>query len=531
MSYLKQSFENGQVLKAEHLNHIEDGLLEESESLYEHKVSTESHNDIRILLQELSNRINSILDSDDTTLDQLSEIVSYIKSNRELIESVTTSKVSFIDIVDNLSTNLTNRPLSAAQGVILKSLIDAIVIPDKVSQLQNDCEYALKIEIPTEPKSIGAEIEGTAESLITEHNIESNSHNDIRIIISELSDRLNAIADSDDTTLDQLSEIVAYIKSNEQLINAITISKVSVSDIIDNLTTNIDNKPLSAKQGAILKSLIDTAITELQQDAKEKVNDVQIDGSSITDEATRVANIQIGSGTNFGVFKLGSGVGASSSGGLMTQPATDIEITNRGSTYKILSPRNLDFSVKSAMCDGKGDSWTVGEQIASQKRIGVGNIELIKEISLSEDVAAIDLLTTEEGIELRECFVFGKVIFTSSGEKQISMYKQNSSGLSYYSYKGICNVTGEHVSNGTPWFWSRFIYPIGETGIVITLEPCPTTESMFGIISNSCEITYTSEQNSLAHIIDSLALRLIGSDDSNLIKAGSTFSIFGRKVR
>lgn len=93
---------------------------------------------------------------------------------------------------------------------------------------------------------------------LTGHNTSTSAHNDIRLLITDLTTRLNTLADSDDTTLDQISEIVAYIKSNKELIDAITTSKVSVSDIIDNLTTNVTNKPLSAAQGVALKSLIDS---------------------------------------------------------------------------------------------------------------------------------------------------------------------------------------------------------------------------------------------------------------------------------
>lgn len=99
--------------------------------------------------------------------------------------------------------------------------------------------------------------ENTAESKVSAHNTESGSHSDIRELITGLTNRLNALADSDDTTLDQMSEIVAYIKSNKSLIDAITTSKVSVSDIIDNLATSASNKPLSAAQGVALKALID----------------------------------------------------------------------------------------------------------------------------------------------------------------------------------------------------------------------------------------------------------------------------------
>jgi hypothetical protein len=74
-------------------------------------------------------------------LDQLHEIVAYIKSNKSLIDAITTSKVNVSDIINNLTTNVVNKPLSAAQGVALKALIDAITVPTKVSELTNDKGY------------------------------------------------------------------------------------------------------------------------------------------------------------------------------------------------------------------------------------------------------------------------------------------------------------------------------------------------------------------------------------------------------
>lgn len=114
---------------------------------------------------------------------------------------------------------------------------------------------------PTKPTytavEVGADASGTAEAKVSVHNTAVDAHSDIRLLVQELTTRLNALADSDDDTLDQMSEIVAYIKSNKSLIDAITTQKVSVTDIIDNLTTNVANKPLSAAQGVALKALID----------------------------------------------------------------------------------------------------------------------------------------------------------------------------------------------------------------------------------------------------------------------------------
>lgn len=106
-----------------------------------HNTATDSHNDIRLLVEGLTTRLNTLANSDDTALDQMSEIVAYIKNNKTLIEGVTTNKVNVSDIIDNLTTNVSNKPLSAAQGVALKALIDAIVIPTKVSELTNDKGY------------------------------------------------------------------------------------------------------------------------------------------------------------------------------------------------------------------------------------------------------------------------------------------------------------------------------------------------------------------------------------------------------
>ena len=173
-----------------------------------------------------------------------------------------------------------NKPTYTADEV--GALPDTTKIPSKTSDLQNDSGfltqhqdlsgYALKSEIPNVASDIGAESEGTAESKVSVHNTATDAHNDIRLLVQGLTDRLNALADSDDTTLDQMSEIVSYIKYNRSLINGIDTNKVDVSDIVNNLISNNTDKPLSAKQGRELKSLIDaiivpTKLSELENDS------------------------------------------------------------------------------------------------------------------------------------------------------------------------------------------------------------------------------------------------------------------------
>lgn len=102
---------------------------------------------------------------------------------------------------------------------------------------------------------------GTAANAVSGHNSAADAHADIRLQLTAINDRLKAFFDSDDQTLDELSEIVAYITSNKSLIDAITTSKVSVLDIVNDLVTNVPAKPLSAAQGVVLKGLIDNLST------------------------------------------------------------------------------------------------------------------------------------------------------------------------------------------------------------------------------------------------------------------------------
>ena len=128
---------------------------------------------------------------------------------------------------------------------------------------------------------VGADASGTAAAQVGAHNVSGEAHADLRALIEGLTSRLNALADSDDTTLDQLSEIVAYIKSNKALIDAVTTGKVSVSDIVDNLTTNASGKVLSAAQGVALKAMIDGIVipTALPNPQQITINGQRYDGS------------------------------------------------------------------------------------------------------------------------------------------------------------------------------------------------------------------------------------------------------------
>ena len=504
------------TLKASDVDADERGTAERL--IYEHDSSMHdnAHKDIRNLISDLTTRLNTLANSDDTTLDQMNEVVAYIKNNKSLIESITTNKVSISDIIDNLDTRRADRALSANQGFMIKQLIGELenVVDGKaeklhshaisdVTNLQNaldgkaatshgthvtystvapvmdgtasagsssavarsdhkhptdtsrasqanlealrdivdtkadkthnhsiaqvaDLQTALDSKSPTthnhtaatqsaagfmtaadkkkldgiatgataysHPTTSGnkhipsggaagqilrwsadgtaawgadnnttyspatssanglmsatdkakldgiasganaythphsgvtagtykkvtvnaaghvtsgenpttlagygitdAEAKGTASSAVSTHNSATNAHSDIRTLITNLTTKLNNLANSDDTTLDQMKEVVAYIKNNKSLIDGITTSKVNTSDIVNNLTTNTSNKPLSAAQGYALNNSISALNTKLGSISKIMVGTSEPSASSVVENALYIRIIE-----------------------------------------------------------------------------------------------------------------------------------------------------------------------------------------------------------------------------------------------
>lgn len=148
--------------------------------------------------------------------------------------------------------------------------VNGKALTSNITLSASDVSAYSKTEIDSKVSTLNTAIDGKeALGAVSTHNTNTSAHNDIRLLIEDLTTRLNTLADSDDTTLDQMSEIVTYIKANKSLIDSITTSKVNISDIIDNLTTNVTDKPLSAAQGVAIKSLIDTLQSEVDSKADE----------------------------------------------------------------------------------------------------------------------------------------------------------------------------------------------------------------------------------------------------------------------
>lgn len=98
------------------------------------------------------------------------------------------------------------------------------------------------------------------------------------------------------------------------------------------------------------------------------VKDVQVNDSSIATDG--IANIPIGSATVLGVFKVNSGAGidVGSSGDLRVKAAPKSLIAVRSNLSQPIVPSTLDYAVKAAMCDDKGEAWTDAEKAGAWKR-------------------------------------------------------------------------------------------------------------------------------------------------------------------
>lgn len=82
------------------------------------------------LLKDLVDNLFNLLTSDDTDLDELQEIVTYIKANKADLELLGTNKVNYSDIIDNLTTANPALPLSAKQGKVLND--DIVALDNKI---------------------------------------------------------------------------------------------------------------------------------------------------------------------------------------------------------------------------------------------------------------------------------------------------------------------------------------------------------------------------------------------------------------
>lgn len=151
------------------------------------------------------------------------------------------------------------------------------------------------VHITSEERNKLSGIETTVDNKISLHNTSDAAHSDIRLLISDLTTEVNNFLDVDDTTRDQLSEVLALIDSNKGTLESLTISKINVSDIVDNLTTASATKVLSAKQGVAIKALIDAlqSAVATKADSTHNHNDLYYKKEEVDNAVAEKTQVQM----------------------------------------------------------------------------------------------------------------------------------------------------------------------------------------------------------------------------------------------
>lgn len=165
------------------------------------------------------------------------------------------------------------------------------------------------------------------------------------------------------------------------------------------------------------------------------VKDVQAAGTSIL--ADGVANIKA---------NAYQGVSFNSLHELVLFPA-GADVLNPRVSNQAITPINLDYAVKAAMCDGKGAAWTDTEQKAARDRMGIDKpYELIEEITVDED----NVTLVERNLDITRMYLM--IIGESGHTGTCALGTSFDSGHSFSAYWGLAMIAAQYevvVEHGT----------------------------------------------------------------------------------
>ena len=260
--------ENGKVplIELPDASTTQKGIVQLTDSISSTSTTTAATpNSVKSVKDSLNSEINRATSAENTLTTNLNSEISRAKSAESTLETNLSDEVTRAKGAENTNATAISAETSRAttkENEIANNLSAEITRAKNSEALKAPLASPALAGTPTAPTASAGtnttQIATTAftQTAVSNHNSSTTAHTDIRDLIAGLTTRLNTLADSDDTTLDQLSEIVAYIKSNRTLIENVTTNKVNVADIVDNLTSTATNKPLSAKQGKVLNDLI-----------------------------------------------------------------------------------------------------------------------------------------------------------------------------------------------------------------------------------------------------------------------------------
>lgn len=108
---------------------------------------------------------------------------------------------------------------------------------------------SLDEDINLSAADLGIDSAEDADAAVSAHNTSDAAHGDIRELITGLADWLNALDDSTDESMDQMSELVSIIKANRDNIQTLAGELNAMASGMDELSSAAITIPVSAWKG------------------------------------------------------------------------------------------------------------------------------------------------------------------------------------------------------------------------------------------------------------------------------------------
>lgn len=217
---LKQEYDNTLALAKEYRDSAQASAISASANLRDTVTA-------RNIATQASADANNFLNQTQAVYDLTVEVKQEVDETKADVDT-TKAEVDTIKVdIDATKADITatGTEIATARTEVNTARNEVIAIKSEVSDIKDATD-----EIKTDVISIANNINNS----ISEHNESTTAHPDIRSLISNLTNKLNTFLDTDNESLDQISELITFIQNNRTLIEGITTSKVDKNQGIEN---------------------------------------------------------------------------------------------------------------------------------------------------------------------------------------------------------------------------------------------------------------------------------------------------------
>ena len=255
--------------------------------------------------------------------------------------------------------------------------------------------------------------------------------------------------------------------------------------------------------------------------------DVRVDGESIVQDGVAIIPFADGFGKT-GIVRLANSLGVkwsnANGGGLSIDYATIDDISSRVSSNRPIISSYLDYAVKAAMCDGKGEAWTTEEQAAARARMAVENgadFELLVDATLEEEA---NTFTVAFPKPVREC-IYHIWFYNNNGKSviaQTTCLDNGTTGYCLLKYTSNIKDGYGYILNG----YFRYNGPIKSGSVIGYASDSQATQWTTDNPGNG-NSAYTSYPTpKILQKVDGLKFKLV--DAGHVLNIGATIRVWGR---